>query len=60
MLGILWKQECFRQTQEKYDVYDNILEDFSDIPFKLSDRIGQHLKDLDGEEDSEYEYDPKK
>ena len=33
----------------KYDVYDNIL-DFADIPFKLSDRIGPNLKDLDGEE----------
>mgnify|MGYP000085325638 FL=1 len=46
--------------KNKYDVYDNILEDFADIPFKLSDRIGQNLKDLDGEEDSEHEYDPKK
>ena len=26
----------------------------------LSDIIGQNLKDLDGEEDSEHEYDPKK
>ena len=34
----------------KYDIYDNILEDFTDIPFKLFDRIGQNLKDLDGEE----------
>ena len=25
----------------KYDVYDNTLEDFADIPFKLSDIIGQ-------------------
>ena len=39
---------------------DNILEDFADIPFKLSDRIGQNHKDLDGEEESEHEYDPKK
>ena len=46
--------------KNKYDVYDNILEDFADIPFKLSDRIGQNLKDLNGEEDSEHEYDPKK
>ena len=46
--------------KNKYDVSDNILEDFADIPFKLSDRISQHLKDLDGEEDSEHEYDPKK
>ena len=52
-----WKRECFRQT---HDVYDNILEDFADILFKLSDRLGQHLKDLDGEEESEHEYDPKK
>ena len=37
--------------KNKYDVYDN----FADIPFKLSDRIGQHLKDHDGDE-----YDPKK
>ena len=44
--------------KNKYDIYDNILEDFADIPFKLHDRIGQHLKDLDGEEDSEH--DPKK
>ena len=44
----------------KYDVYDNILEYFVDIPFKLSDRIGQNCKDLKGEEDSEHEYDPKK
>ena len=36
------------------------MEDFADIPFKLSDRIGQNLKDLDGEEDSEHEYDHKK
>ena len=41
-----------------YDIYDNILEDFTDIPFKLFDRIGQNHKDMDGEE--EYEYDPKK
>ena len=46
--------------KNKYDVYDNILKDFPDIPFKLSDIIGQHLKDLDGEEDSEHKYDPKK
>ena len=46
--------------KNRYDVNDNILEDFADIPFKLSDRIGQNLKDLDGEEDSENEYDPKK
>ena len=46
--------------KNKYDVYDNIFEDFSDIPFKLFDRIGKNLKDLDGEEDSEHEYDPKK
>ena len=45
--------------KNKYDVYDNISEDFADIIFKLSDRIGQNLKDLDGEEDSEHEYDPK-
>ena len=32
-----------------YDVYDNILEDFANIPFKLCDRTGQNLKDLDGE-----------
>ena len=43
----------------KYDVYDHILEDFAYIPLKLSDRIGQNL-DLDGEEDSEHEYDAKK
>ena len=35
----------------KYDVYENILEDFADIPFKLSDRLGPNLKDLDGGED---------
>ena len=46
--------------KNKYDVYDNILEDFADIQFKVSARIGQNLKDLDGEEESEYEYDPKK
>ena len=46
--------------KNKYDVYDNILEDFADNLFKLSDRIDQNLKDLDGEEDSEHEYDPKK
>ena len=45
--------------KKKYDVYNNILENFADIPFKLSDRIGQNLKDLDGEEDSKHEYDPK-
>ena len=28
--------------KNKYDVYDNILEDFTDIPFKLLDRIGQN------------------
>ena len=33
--------------KKKYDVYDNISEDFA--PFKLSDRISQNLKDLDGE-----------
>ena len=58
MQGRLWKQECFRQTKNKYDVYDNILEDFADIAFKLSDRIGQNHKDLNGEEDSEHDYDP--
>ena len=46
--------------KNKYDVYDNILEDFIDIPFKLFDRICQNHQDLDGEEDSEHEYDPKK
>ena len=44
--------------KNKYDIYDNILEDFTDIPFKLFDRIGQNHKDMDGEE--EHEYDPKK
>ena len=44
--------------KNKYDVYDNILEDFAYIPFKLSDRIGQTLKDLNGKEDSEHKYDP--
>ena len=47
-------------TRKKYDVYDNIYEDFTDIPFKLFDRIGQNHKDLDGEKDSEHEYNPKK
>ena len=46
--------------KKKYDIYDNILEDFADISFKLSDRIGQNLKNLDGEQDSEHEYDRKK
>ena len=46
--------------KNKYDVYDNILEDLAYTPFKLSDRIGQNLEDLDGEENSEHEYDPKK
>ena len=46
--------------KNKYDVYDNFLEDCTDFPFKLFDRIGQNHKDLDGEEDSEHEYDPKK
>ena len=46
--------------KKKYEIYDNILEDFADIQFKLSHRIGQNLKDLDGEEDSEHECDPKK
>ena len=35
-------------------------QNFAVIPFKLSDRIGQNLMDLDGEEDSEHEYDPEK
>ena len=38
--------------KKKYDIYDTILEDFVAIQFKVSDRIGQNLKDLDGEEDS--------
>ena len=38
--------------KKKYDIYDNILEDFADIQFKPSDRIGQNLQDLDGKEDS--------
>ena len=46
--------------KKKYDIHDNILEDFVDIQFKLSDRIGQNLKNLDGEEDSEHECDPKR
>ena len=46
--------------KNKYDAYDNILEDFTDIPFKLFDRIGQNHKDLDGEEESEREYNPKR
>ena len=46
--------------KKKYNIYDNILEDFADIQFKLSDRIGQNLEDLDGKDDSEHEYDPKK
>ena len=50
----LWKRECFRQTQDQ--VYDNILEDLAGIPFKLYDKIGQNLKDLDGEEDNEHDY----
>ena len=50
----------FRKHRKKYDVYDNMLVDLMDIPFKLFDRIGQNHKDLDGETDSEHEYDPKK
>ena len=48
------------KRKNKYDVNNNILEDFADIPVKLSVRIVQNFKDLDGEEDSEHEYDPKK
>ena len=43
--------------KNKYDVYDNILEDFADIPFKLSDRIGPNLKNLEREEDPKKEFD---
>ena len=32
----------------------------ADIPFKVSDRIHKNPNDLDVEEDSEDEYDPKK
>ena len=35
--------------KNKYDIYDNILEDFTDIQFKLFDRKGQNHKDTDGE-----------
>ena len=42
------KEEYLDKHKNKYDVNENILEDFSDIPFKLSDRIGPNLKDLDG------------
>ena len=45
--------------KKKYDIYDNILEDFADIQLKLSDRIGQNLEYLDGKEDIAPEYDPK-
>ena len=30
--------------KNNYDVYDNILEDFSKIPFQLSDRFGQNIR----------------
>jgi hypothetical protein len=43
------------EHKNKYDVYDIILEDFADIQFKLSDRIGQNLEDLGGKEDTEHE-----
>ena len=39
--------------KNKCDVYNNILEYFTDIPFKLSDRIVQNLKDMDVEEEEE-------
>ena len=42
----------FDKHKKKYDIYDNILKDFADIQLKLSDRLCQNLKDLDGEEDS--------
>ena len=42
------------KQKNKFDVYDNILEDFADIAFKLSNRIVQNLKDLNGDEDSEH------
>ena len=38
-----------------YDIYDNILETCTDIPFKLFDRIDQNHKDMDGEEEHEYD-----
>ena len=60
MQGRLWKQDCLDKHKNKYYVYDNILENFAYIPFKLSDRIGQNPKDLNGKEDSEHKYDPKK
>ena len=58
-----WKEDFESESvldklKNKYDLYDIILEDFADVPFNLSDSIGQDLKDLDGEEESEHEYDP--
>jgi hypothetical protein len=43
--------------KKKYHVYVDILVDFADIQFEVSDRKRQHLEDLDNEE-SEHEYDP--
>ena len=39
------------KPKHKYDMYDNILEDCTDITFKLFDRIGKNHKDMDGKEE---------
>ena len=55
-----WSESVLDKHKNKYIIYDNILEDFADIPFKLSERIGGDLKDLDWGKYSEHNYDPKK
>ena len=51
----LWSDSVLDKHKNKYDIYDNILEDFTDIPFKLFDRIGHNHKDMDREEEHEYD-----
>ena len=50
-------ESLLEKHKKKYHVYVDILVDFADIQFKVSDRKRQNLEDLDNEE-SEHEYDP--
>ena len=50
-------ESLLEKHKKKYHVYVDILVDFADIQFEVSDRKRQNLEDLDNEE-SEHEYDP--
>ena len=51
-------ESLLEKHKKKYHVYDDILVDFANILFKITDPKNQNLEDLNHEEESEHDYDP--